>query len=212
MDFQSERVLRQRDKAVVYFPKQLLYTVVPEGTANYRAGSRRRSKSTDHSQTPKSRPARRMNRCQSLDQSGYTERLTNRLLSIEERQVPARRGYRFQSVEGRRAVDDVAFDTVGHLAQAQATLTMELIKIKDQLDAKKKQVEMLLKQDVANQQLIANMIKDGEEKDAELARLQDQLHFELQYQLQDPLRVQFQGQLGDGLGRSRTGNSHARLS
>lgn len=87
--------------------------------------------------------------------------------------MAARRVNRSKSVDGRRA-DDPA--TLGYLAQAQAMLTTELIKMKDSLDAKNKKIDSLVKQDQANQKLIANMMKDGDEKQAQLACLQNQLH------------------------------------
>lgn len=150
MQSTSNRVLRERKQPINYFPKQLLYSVVLPG-------SRRRSRSLEQRQPQTA--ARRINRSQSVDQT----------------RMAARRASRSRSIESRARQNDTVPDTLGMLAQANALLTTELIKMKDELDAKNKKIDALVKQDTANQRLIGNMVQDSDQKQKQLACLQNQL-------------------------------------
>lgn len=163
---ESDRILRRRVKPVEYFPKQKLYTVATLEECG-RAGFRRRSKSTEHQSCRKNVAGRRTNRSQSVDQPRIAARRVVRSQSIDQPTAAARRARRSKSAgpEDRR-------DTFSYMAQAHATLAMQLEKAKDELDEKNKKIELLIKQNTANQKLIADMNKECQEKDAEIARLQ----------------------------------------
>lgn len=177
------RNLRQRDP-VNYFPKQQLYTVVMEPSANNRAAARKRSMSVDQIQRKQNRTIARRSR--SIEprmpaQRGNQPRMpaprANRATSIDQPRMPARRVNRAQSVDDRRSDDRRCneFDTLALLAQAHAMLTTELIKMKDVLAEKNRKIDMLTKQDAANQNLIKNMVKEGDIKNVKSDRLQNQL-------------------------------------
>lgn len=159
MQSKSERVLRERKNTIEYFPKQRLYTVVMEECANYRAGSHRRSKSLEEQRQGQSRAAsRRLTRSQSVDGPRMAAKRYSRSKSIERPQS-----------------DDTAPDTLKYLAQANAMMTKEIIKMKNELDDKHKKINALTKQDVANQQLIAIMRQDSDERNEQVRCLEIQL-------------------------------------
>lgn len=168
MESQSDRVLRKRTK-VEYFPKQPLFNMVA-----VEAGSRRRSKSVD---VP--RPAaRRVNRSQSVDQPrmlAVAARRDNRTQSIERTRMAARRAVRSKSVDERHRNEIIPDDAVTCLAQSISKLTATLTEMKGELVEKNNKIDMLVKQDKANQQLIRNMIKEGEEKQKEMANMEQRM-------------------------------------
>lgn len=107
--------------------------------------------------------------------------------SLDERQptqAAARRAFRSKSVDQRAAVrrDSVIPprpEDNNYLAQANAMLTNELIRMKDDLDTQRKKIDSLKKQDMANQKLIEEMRKFCIEKDEELGRLKNDLEIAL---------------------------------
>lgn len=177
------RNLRQRDR-VNYFPKQQLYNVVMEPIVNRRAGSRKRSKSVDQIQRQQQQTTARRSRsieprmpAQRENQPQMPARRANRATSFDQPRMPARRVNRAKSVDGRRVDNRRAdeSDTLALLAEAHAMLTMEVLKMKDVLFEKDRQIDMLTRQGMANKKLIKSMAKYSDEQNVKLDRLQNQL-------------------------------------
>lgn len=185
MEMSSPRVRSLRPlKNIVYFPKPQLYNVI-EGE---RAILRRRSKSAE----PLRQQSRRSKSADAIEprvMNGSARRAirSKSIDVINQPRMPARRTQRFQSVDcrGRNAVTrqpnqrtDVPVHNVNaleHLAQSQAILTTELIKMKNDLNAQNKKVDLLTRQDVANQEFLEKMVKEAKEKDIQMYALRNEL-------------------------------------
>lgn len=116
---------------------------------------------------------------QGVDQPG---RRAKRSISVDAR----RRGRNSGVTNGLRGADrrvdiqDVdASATIAHLAQSQAILANELIKMKDDFCAQSKKNDLLTKQDNANQKLIAKMAQEVEGKDEQIRALTNRLQVAL---------------------------------
>lgn len=180
MESNKTRELRP-SKPVVYYPKAKFYNVVAtvsrrsksadSGTIRHisQTVARRRSHSVE-TRMSEARPARRASRSRSVD--------------INQQHVAARRTKRSQTIDGRNdgaiPQQDPNMVAVNYLAQSQALLTAEVIKMKDQLGTQKKKIESLTKQNDANQDLMDKMQMEVEEKNVQLACLQKQLESALQ--------------------------------
>lgn len=85
----------------------------------------------------------------------------------------ARRAKRAKSVDSLGL--EAPSDSFTYLAEANAKLSMKLIQFTDQLDAQKKEIDLLRKRDTANQQLIKDLQGDLEKKEEHIARLREEL-------------------------------------
>lgn len=158
MEAQSGRVLRERNQAVNYFPKQQLYTVVT-GHAENRGALRRRSRSEEPH-----------------EQNRVAGRRAFRSQSVDQPHIPARRARRSISVDGRLAEGAVSdTNAFNCLAQSNQMLTSELIKMKNEMNAKDKKLDLMSKQNMANQKMIESIVTDCDAQNREIERLEQEL-------------------------------------
>lgn len=130
--------------------KELIRNTFRRSDIQVRPVAPRRSKSVDE------RPAARANRASS-DERGVQAPLRGRSKSIDKRPNP---------VNG---------DAFHNLAEANALLSIEFIKVKNELEAKNKRIEFMQKQDVGNRKLIADLTYENKEKDEVIAGLNERM-------------------------------------
>lgn len=126
-------------KPVEYYPKAKLYNVV--------AAVSRRSKSADGGTFRQISQTVARRRSRSVEARMPAARPA-------QPHAPARRTKRSQTIDGRNDGSIPQLEpnmvAVNYLAQSQALLTAEVIKMKDQLGTQKKKIESLTKQNEAN--------------------------------------------------------------
>lgn len=165
------------------------------GRRSTSAGSARRRCNSGVSDLPRgsNQPGRRAIRSVSVDggRRGCNSGAIDFPRSADQ---PGRRAERSMSVDARcrgrissvnnvtrradQRVDVPCVDTsatIGHLAQSQAILANELIKMKDEICAHSKKNDLLTKQNSANQELIAKMAQEIKQKDAQIRGLINRL-------------------------------------